>query len=72
MSLTGRFFGPLPPPELTPVQRAEKVRQLEANATSAHDLARFWADHDNPVAQAGEVAHMDEALDALLALGVGH
>lgn len=56
-NLADRLFGPIPPPELTPVQRAEKVRLLETNLTAARRL--------------DDAAAVDECLDGLLALGVG-
>lgn len=66
MALTDRLFGPIfgdPDPD--------RILALEANATSAHDLARIWHDYGDETAEANELAHMDEALDALIELGVG-
>lgn len=71
--LAARIFGPhpLPVPALTADQRAARIRELQSSVTASHDLTRFWRDHDNPIAAAGETTRMDEALDALLDLGVG-
>lgn len=57
-SLADRLFGPIPTPELTEIQRAEKIRLLQANLTAARLL--------------DDSARVDECLDGLLALGVGH
>lgn len=69
--LADRIFN-LPAPPSTPEQQADKIRLLEANATSALRLTKFWRGWDNPAAASGETARMNECLDALLELGVGH